>query len=239
MVDGADIDVDPGSHGTVVDDGVARDVRIDRVDPSRGVAFTWWPHSRPDQASTVELVVSRRPPAAACASPRRTPAPSGVGVSVRWRGTCAAMLLVARASPSARDRCRVSERRPLDELFAVLADPTRRAVLEHLVHDGPQTATELAAHFPTDAPVGRQAPAGPRRRRARHAPSGPAARSTTERRRSAWPTPSRGSSVPAPVGTAASTASAPAADALRLLRRCGPARPCRVGTGGSRRRGSR
>lgn len=40
------------------------------------------------------------------------------------------------------------DRRPLDELFAVLADPTRRAVLERLVHDGPQTATELAEHFP-------------------------------------------------------------------------------------------
>jgi DNA-binding transcriptional ArsR family regulator len=40
-------------------------------------------------------------------------------------------------------------RRPLDELFSVLADPTRRAVLEHLVHDGPQTATTLADHFPT------------------------------------------------------------------------------------------
>jgi len=40
-------------------------------------------------------------------------------------------------------------RRPLDELFAVLADPTRRAVLEHLVHDGPQTATELASRFPS------------------------------------------------------------------------------------------
>jgi DNA-binding transcriptional ArsR family regulator len=40
-------------------------------------------------------------------------------------------------------------RRPLDELFAVLADPTRRAVLERLVHDGPQTATTLVAHFPT------------------------------------------------------------------------------------------
>lgn len=40
-------------------------------------------------------------------------------------------------------------RRPLDELFAVLADPTRREVLERLVHDGPQTATTLVAHFPT------------------------------------------------------------------------------------------
>ncbi len=42
-----------------------------------------------------------------------------------------------------------ADRRPLDELFAVLADPTRRAVLERLVHDGPQTATVLVAHFPT------------------------------------------------------------------------------------------
>jgi uncharacterized protein YndB with AHSA1/START domain len=57
MVDDADIDMDPGAHGSVVDDGVARDVRIDHVDPSRRVVFTWWPHSRPDQASNVELVI--------------------------------------------------------------------------------------------------------------------------------------------------------------------------------------
>jgi DNA-binding transcriptional ArsR family regulator len=36
-------------------------------------------------------------------------------------------------------------RQPLDELFGVLADPTRRRLLERLVHDGPRTATELAA----------------------------------------------------------------------------------------------
>jgi len=39
--------------------------------------------------------------------------------------------------------------RPIDELFSVLADPTRRDVLERLVHEGPQTATALAAHYPT------------------------------------------------------------------------------------------
>ena len=33
-------------------------------------------------------------------------------------------------------------------LFGVLADPTRRDVLERLVHDGPDTATRLAAGFP-------------------------------------------------------------------------------------------
>ena len=59
------------------------------------------------------------------------------------------------------------DRRPIDELFAVLADPTRRDVLERLVHDGPQTATELAAHFPTDPPGRRQAPPHARRRRPR------------------------------------------------------------------------
>jgi len=36
---------------------------------------------------------------------------------------------------------------PLDELFGALADPTRRRILELLVHDGPQTATQLVAHF--------------------------------------------------------------------------------------------
>ena len=43
--------------------------------------------------------------------------------------------------------------RPLDQLFAALADPTRRGVLEHLIHDGPRTATELAA----ESAVSRQA----------------------------------------------------------------------------------
>ena len=39
-------------------------------------------------------------------------------------------------------------RQPLDELFGVLADPTRRALLSQLVHDGPDTATHLAGRHP-------------------------------------------------------------------------------------------
>lgn len=35
----------------------------------------------------------------------------------------------------------------LDRLFGVLADPTRRRIVETLVHDGPRTATELAGDF--------------------------------------------------------------------------------------------
>jgi DNA-binding transcriptional ArsR family regulator len=42
---------------------------------------------------------------------------------------------------------------PLDQLFGVLADPTRRALLQRLVQAGPDTATRLA----TDRPLTRQA----------------------------------------------------------------------------------
>lgn len=41
----------------------------------------------------------------------------------------------------------------LDDLFGALAEPTRRALFERLMHDGPQTATVLAA----DSALTRQA----------------------------------------------------------------------------------
>jgi DNA-binding transcriptional ArsR family regulator len=53
---------------------------------------------------------------------------------------------------AANARRRVS-RRPLDELFGALADPTRRQLLERLIHEGPHTATQLA----TGSAVSRQA----------------------------------------------------------------------------------
>ena len=34
----------------------------------------------------------------------------------------------------------------LDELFSALSDPTRRALFERLLRDGPDTATRLAQH---------------------------------------------------------------------------------------------
>ena len=34
----------------------------------------------------------------------------------------------------------------LDDLFAALSDPTRRALFERLLRDGPDTATRLAQH---------------------------------------------------------------------------------------------
>ena len=35
----------------------------------------------------------------------------------------------------------------MDEVFAALADPTRRAVLQRLLDDGPTTATALSPSF--------------------------------------------------------------------------------------------
>jgi uncharacterized protein YndB with AHSA1/START domain len=60
MVDQADVTVTPGAGGSVVDDGVERTVRIDRLEEdgeSHRVAFTWWADDRPDLVSSVELVV--------------------------------------------------------------------------------------------------------------------------------------------------------------------------------------
>ena len=177
MVDGADIEVDPGAHGTVVDDGVARDVRIDRVEPSSGrVAFTWWPQARPDQASTVELVVvpartgSRLHVTETYAARHGRGRRAGLGRARRcssWPG---------RRSPS-RDRRR--RRRPSPARRAVRRPrrphpPGRaRAARPRRPADGHRAGRPL----PVDAPVRRQAPAGARRRRARHAravrPRGP------------------------------------------------------------------
>jgi DNA-binding transcriptional ArsR family regulator len=39
-------------------------------------------------------------------------------------------------------------RQPLDDLFGVLADPTRRTLLQRLIHDGPDTASRLSEQFP-------------------------------------------------------------------------------------------
>src|SRR5688572_20711748 len=60
MVDEAEIAVTPGASGRVVDDGIERAVRIDRLDDDgsgQRVGFTWWPGDRPDLVSAVELVV--------------------------------------------------------------------------------------------------------------------------------------------------------------------------------------
>ena len=57
LVDDADVVVEAGADGTVVDDDERRRVHVDHVEPQERVVFTWWPEDRPGTASTVELVV--------------------------------------------------------------------------------------------------------------------------------------------------------------------------------------
>lgn len=58
----ADVVVEPGCEGTVVDDdGRVRRVAIERADPESGVRFRWWPETEPEAASLVEFRVVEQP----------------------------------------------------------------------------------------------------------------------------------------------------------------------------------
>src|SRR5262245_28604772 len=56
------VEVEAGSVGSVTDDdGVARTVSIERVEPGERVEFTWWPTDEPEHRSRVDLVVVPKP----------------------------------------------------------------------------------------------------------------------------------------------------------------------------------
>ena len=191
----------PAPTGTVVDDGEARDVRIDHVEPHERVTFTWWPQDRPEQASHRRARRRSRRHGSRCTSPRRY-AVAGVPSAIR-RGTCAA--LAARGSQAlAASACEPS--RPPAARRAVRRarrpDPARRARAPRPRRPADGDGARRA--LPDDAPGDRQAPPGARRRRPRRRRARPAARSATSPRPSAWPTPSPGCSTPAAAGTAAS-----------------------------------
>ncbi len=150
MVDTANVEVSPGATGTVTDGDEQREVRIDRVDEGERISFDWWPAGRRDRASSVELHIVPARYGTVLEIVETFPATQRLTAS-------AATFEVARPRPVPRNvaanaRRRVS-RRPLDELFGALADPTRRQLLERLIHEGPHTATQLA----TGSAVSRQA----------------------------------------------------------------------------------
>jgi uncharacterized protein YndB with AHSA1/START domain len=61
LVGSADVEVTDGALGAVVDDdGTARRVLVERVEPGRAVSFMWWPSVGPDHCSRVDLVVIPR-----------------------------------------------------------------------------------------------------------------------------------------------------------------------------------
>ena len=97
MVDEADVAVEPGAEGRVVDDGIERTVRIDRLDDDgagQRVGFTWWPDDRPDLVSAVELVVL---PAAVGSRLRVTETFASARVEAPFAWDVRMMLLVAQA----------------------------------------------------------------------------------------------------------------------------------------------
>jgi uncharacterized protein YndB with AHSA1/START domain len=62
LAERSDVVVEPARQGIVVDDdGVERQVAIEAVVDGERVRFAWWPTDRPDEGSTVELVVAPLP----------------------------------------------------------------------------------------------------------------------------------------------------------------------------------
>jgi uncharacterized protein YndB with AHSA1/START domain len=61
LVDEASVHVAPAATGSAIDDGVARDVRIDSVAARRSVSFTWWDRDDPTSISYVQLGIVELP----------------------------------------------------------------------------------------------------------------------------------------------------------------------------------
>jgi uncharacterized protein YndB with AHSA1/START domain len=61
LVDDALLLVVPDGTGTATEDGVVRDVRIDRVDVGRGIGFSWWDRDDPSSGSCVQLQIVELP----------------------------------------------------------------------------------------------------------------------------------------------------------------------------------
>ncbi|MGD9998315.1 MAG: SRPBCC domain-containing protein [Ilumatobacteraceae bacterium] len=62
LTEQSDVVVEPTRGGTVIDDdGVERQVAIEAVIDGERVRFAWWPSDRPDEGSTVELVIAPVP----------------------------------------------------------------------------------------------------------------------------------------------------------------------------------
>ena len=59
--DSADIDLRPGGRGQVDDDGVRRDILVERIESRRGLAFTWWEHDDPSATSRVVFEIEAMP----------------------------------------------------------------------------------------------------------------------------------------------------------------------------------
>jgi uncharacterized protein YndB with AHSA1/START domain len=98
LVERADVVVEPGQKGTVVDDGQPRRVHIGEVEPGRSVTWSWWPAERPRDASTVRIVVV---PAGVTTRLRITETRASASALAQSRWNARTTLLAARAHPVA------------------------------------------------------------------------------------------------------------------------------------------
>ena len=164
------------------DGGHTAELRIERLEPPRVFGCTW-AHLRPARGRPAPDL--RRVHAGA--GRRGHPADRGRDrLRAAARATCTAAPTTAtpragRGSWTSSSTTSMPERDQeaiAEEVFAALADPTRRGILAALAARGPATATDLASRA-ADHPAGdRQAPrpadrGRPGRRRARRAAPGP------------------------------------------------------------------
>jgi uncharacterized protein YndB with AHSA1/START domain len=85
------LDVREGAVGTVLDDGVLRHVRVDRVREGHELSFTWWEDGQAEVASTVRIDIAALPD-------------GGSRLAILETFDPGSPRLTARASASARDR---------------------------------------------------------------------------------------------------------------------------------------
>lgn len=104
LVDEADLTVEPGGGGRVVDRGEERQVRIEEVADGARLRYSWWPTARPDLASTVTFTVGEDEGRPVLHVVERFPAPafrtdSAATATLAWsvRSLCAWSIGTARA----------------------------------------------------------------------------------------------------------------------------------------------
>ncbi len=104
LVDAADLTVEPGGGGVVRDDDEDREVRIDEVVDGERVSFEWWPASRPQDRSGVELVVLPSPVGAVLRITESFPPQAraqATASAIRWEVRAVAAWASAAVSTSA------------------------------------------------------------------------------------------------------------------------------------------
>ena len=163
--------------------GVTREVIVDSVDEGRGWSFEWSVDEAPVSRRDVRDLEQRR---------RRQPADDHRDVDRRrpsqHRCGWLPMGSVRAAAVGVHGRRRVRAVSALDDLFSALSDPTRRALFDRLLRDGPDTATRLARAHDAHAAGGRQASPGAGRGRSGRAAARSGVRCATRRRPNRWPT---------------------------------------------------